>query len=79
MALRVHLKLERPEGQALKGPLMADFKTRGCFHLFIFKLHWLKELISPNLKAPDGPTPSKDSFFSLKAQLLFSFSQVQIH
>lgn len=47
MALRVHLKLKRPEGQTLKGPLMADFKTRGCFYLFIFKLHWLKELISP--------------------------------
>lgn len=35
MALRVHLKLERPEGQALKGPLMADFKTRVVF-IYLF-------------------------------------------
>lgn len=40
---------------------MVDFKTRGCFYLFIFKLHWLKELISP--KHQMGPHLPRTLFF----------------
>lgn len=67
---------------------MADFNTRGsmyvhtyvCIYLFIyFELNWLQELISPKPFSTRWACTFQGLFPSLKAQLLFSFSQVQIH